>query len=189
MSNELIESYNGFGFTFEALNEWRLNGFTKKYVKHFLARITGYIEEGSDKQSKYVEYVDKYIKDPYEIEHIIPDHYEWYKDEYESKETFDSYRNNIGDLLLLPKSVNASLNDSKYDIKIKKYCSNEGNIYSASLDEITYRNNTRFIYFIEENNLSFKPCITFGRAEIDERFRLVEKLAKLIWNENNLKIK
>ena len=189
LSNELIESYNGFGFTFEALNEWRLNGFTKKYVKHFLARITGYIEEGSDKQSKYVEYVDKYIKDPYEIEHIIPDHYEWYKDEYESKETFDSYRNNIGDLLLLPKSVNASLNDSKYDIKIKKYCSNEGNIYSASLDEITYRNNTRFIYFIEENNLSFKPFITFGRAEIEERFRLVKKLAKLIWNENNLKIK
>lgn len=187
LSKELIDSYRNFDYTFENLINCRLNLFTKKYIKHMLARITGYIEEKSDKASMYREYINRDLKDPYEIEHITPDHFEWYENEYESQETFDSYRNSLGDLLLLPKSVNASLNDSKYDVKVKKYCSNEGNILSASLGEITYKNNTRFINFIKENNLNFKPYNEFGKAEIEERFMLIKSLVNLIWNENNLK--
>lgn len=187
LSKELIESYRNFDYTFENLINWRLNLFTKKYIKHMLARITGFIEEGSDKASMYREYINRDLKDPYEIEHITPDHYEWYENEYESQETFDSYRNSLGDLLLLPKSINASLNDAKYDVKVKKYCSNEGNILSASLGEITYKNNTRFLNFIKENNLNFKPYNEFGKTEIEERFMLIKSIVSLIWNEDNLK--
>lgn len=187
LSKTLFDSYKSFDFTFDSLINWRLNGYTKKYIKHYLARITGFIEENSDKTNKYIEYVDRYLKDPYEIEHITPDHFEWYEDEYQSRETFDAYRNSIGDLLLLPKSVNASLNDSTYDYKVKKYCSNEGNILSASLGDITYQNNTRFVNFIKEYDLPFKAYNKYGKSEIEERFNLIKKLTDLIWNENNLK--
>ena len=152
-----------------------------------LARITGFIEESSDMSSNYINYVNSYLKDPFEVEHITPNHYEWYEDEYASKEQFDSYRDSIGDLLILPKSINASLNDSKYDVKVKKYCSSEGNIYAASLGEITYKNNPRFIRFIEENNLNFKPYDNFGKTEIEERFNLVKSLVDMIWNTDNLR--
>ena len=121
-------------------------------------------------------------KNPFEIEHIISDHYEWYTEEYENQDEFKYYRNNIGALLLLHKSINASLNDSKYEKKLKKYCSNEGNIYSESLGEQAYKNNPKFIKFINKYELTFKPYVTFGKDEIMERNDLLVQLVKLVWN-------
>lgn len=187
LSQVLIETINTLDYKMDTLHEWKLNNFTKIYMKHMLARITGFIEESSDMSSNYVNYVNSYLKDPFEVEHITPNHFEWYEDEYASKEQFDSYRDSIGDLLILPKSINASLNDSKYDVKVKKYCSSEGNIYAASLGKITYKNNPRFIRFIEEKNLNFKPYDNFGKTEIEERFNLVKSLVDMIWNIDNLK--
>ncbi len=186
LSKELINIFLNIDYSIDNLPNWALNSFTKKYIKHYLARITNYIEEESDKTGKYAEYVDRTLKDPYEIEHITPDHYEWYTDEYDSQEVFDSFRNNIGDLVLLPKSINASLNDSKYDVKIKKYCSNEGNILSASLDEVTYINNTRFVRFVKDKVLNFEPYKEFGRKQIELRNKLYLSLAKLLWSPNTL---
>ena len=109
-------------------------------------------------------------------------------DEYDSKEQFDRFRNNIGDLLLLPKSLNASLNEKKYDYKVEKYRSADGNIYSESLHPDCYRNNVRFVKFINESGLDFKSYEHFGKNEINEREQLVEKLASKIWNVDNLSI-
>jgi hypothetical protein len=83
----------------------------------------------------------------------------------------------------LTKSINASLNDSKYDYKLKKYCSNEGNIYTESLGELAYRNNPNFKKFISNNNLKFKAYAQFGKTEIVERTALLADLFKLIWND------
>lgn len=116
-----------------ALPELRLNSFTKKYIKNMLARITGYIEEQTGVASNYCNYMNTQTKNPFEIEHIITDHYEWFTSEYSDQEEFRRWRNSFGALLLLHKSINASLNDSKYDYKLSKYCSNEGNIYTESL--------------------------------------------------------
>ena len=110
-----------------ALPELRLNSFTKKYIKNMLARITGYIEEQTGVASNYCNYMNTQTKNPFEIEHIITDHYEWFTSEYSDQEEFRRWRNSFGALLLLHKSINASLNDSKYDYKLSKYCSNEGN--------------------------------------------------------------
>ena len=86
---------------------------------------------------------------------------------------------------MLHKSINASLNDSRYDFKIKKYCSNEGNIYTESLGDTAYQNNPRFVRFIKENNLSFHAYSSFGKKEISERAKLVAELMCLVWNLAN----
>ena len=147
-----------------------------------LARITSYIEEKTEVENHYVNYVDTNGKNPYEVEHIITDHYEWFTTEYTDQEDFKRWRNKLGGLLLLHKSINASLNDSLYADKLVKYCSNEGNIYTESLGELAYKNNPRFKKFIEENNLSFEPYSTFGKSEIEKRTQLFIELFKLIWN-------
>ncbi|MCR5111088.1 MAG: DUF262 domain-containing HNH endonuclease family protein [Ruminococcus sp.] len=165
-----------------ALPELRLNSFTKKYIKNMIARITGYIEEQTGVVSKYCEYMDTKTKNPFEIEHIISDHYEWFTDEYADQEEFKRWRNSIGALLLLHKSINASLNDSKYDHKLTKYCSTEGNIYTESLGDLAYQHNPKFLIFVSENNLLFKAYPKFGKAEISERIQLLIQLVKLIWN-------
>lgn len=121
---------------------------------------------------------------PFEIEHIITDHYEWFTAEYSDQDDFRRWRNSIGALLLLHKSINASLNDAKYDYKLKKYCSNEGNIYTESLGDLAYQNNPKFKKFIADNNLGFKSYASFGKNEITERIAVLVDLVKLVWNDD-----
>ena len=165
-----------------SLPELRLNSFTKKYIKNMLARITGYVEEQTGVASNYCNYMNTQTKNPFEIEHIITDHYEWFTGEYADQEEFRRWRNSFGALLLLHKSINASLNDAKYDYKLSKYCSNEGNIYTESLGDQAYQNNPKFKKFIADNGLRFKPYAQFGKAEITERIQLLVQLVNLVWN-------
>ncbi|ADG72514.1 DUF262 domain-containing protein [Brachyspira murdochii] len=166
----------------ETLNNLYLNNFNKKYLKHFLAHIISFIEEKISQPENYVNYMNNETKNPYEIEHIISNHYEWFKNEYSSKEEFENYRNKIGALLLLPKSINASLNDSNYEEKIKKY--SQENIYASSLNIITYKNNPQFKQFQNEYNINFEHYSKFGKIEIEKRTKLLIKLFNIIWNKN-----
>lgn len=160
-----------------------LNSFTKKYIKNMLARVTSYIEEATGVASNYCNYMNIQTKNPFEIEHILTNHYEWFTDEYIDQDDFRRWRNNIGALLLLHKSINASLNDAKYDYKLQKYCSNEGNIYTESLGDQAYVNNPKFKKFIADNGLAFKAYTKFGKTEIAERTALLAQIAKLVWND------
>ena len=165
----------------DTINQFRLNQFTKKYIKNILARITSFIEDKTNDIPRYVEYIAS-SKNAYEIEHIICDHFERFTDEFADKTEFDYWRNSIGALLLLRKSINSSLNDSDYTQKLVKYCSTDGNIYAASLGAQTYQNNPRFKKFITDNNLSFESFDKFGKAEIQKRINLIVQLVNLIWN-------
>ncbi len=183
LKKKLLQQYDNLAYEpTMALPELRLNSFTKKYIKNMLARITGYIEEKTGVASNYCNYMNTQTKNPFEIEHIITDHYEWFTDEYADQEDFKRWRNSIGALLLLHKSINASLNDSKYDYKLPKYCSNEGNIYTESLGQLAYQNNPKFKKFISDKDLPFKAYAQFGKAEITERIHLLVKLVGLVWN-------
>lgn len=158
-----------------------INQFTKKYIKNILARITSFIEEQTSGIPRYADYMTA-TADPFEIEHVLCDHFERFKSDFADEKEFDDFRNCIGALLLLRKSINASLGDSDYPQKLVKYCSADGNIYAASLDKQTYQNNPRFAQFIAANNLSFEPYKKFGKAEIQRRIAVVAELANLIWN-------
>ena len=185
LKQKLQQQYISLAFAPEAvLPDLRLNSFTKKYIKNILARVTGVIEQQTGVASNYCNYIDTQTKNPFEIEHIISDHYEWFTSEYTDQDDFKRWRNSIGALLLLHKSINASLNDARYDYKLKKYCSNEGNIYTESLGDTAYQNNPKFKKFISDNTLDFKPYTQFGKAQIAERISVLSKLVKLIWNDN-----
>lgn len=183
LKNKLKNLSNELNFNAdESIKNLGLNGFTKKYIKNILARIISYIEEEMGVASNYCNYMNTKTKNPFEIEHIISNHHEWFLEEYTDISDFDRWRNNIGALLLLHKSINASLNDSKYEEKIKKYCSNEGNIYSETLGELAYKNNPRFLLFIKSKNINFEAHKKFGKEEITKRNKIITKLIKLVWN-------
>ena len=183
LKEKLLKQYEMLEYDPEAaLKELRLNGFTKKYIKHMIARLTGMVEENIGVTSNYINYVDTDVKNPFEVEHIITDHFEWYTSEYADADDFKLWRNKIGNLLLLHKSINASLNDSVYTDKLPKYASNEGNILSESLSDIAYKNNPQFLRFKDENKLDFKPYANFGKNEITERIQLYTQLFKLEYN-------
>ena len=178
---ELQKHYEALNYVSkDTIPNLRLNQFTKKYIKNILARITSFIEERTTGTPHYVEYMTT-TADPFEIEHILCNDFDKYRNEF-SRDEFADWRNSIGALLLLRKSINGSLSAGDYPQKLIKYCSTEGNIYAASLGRQTYQNNPRLKYFIDDNNLSFEPFDTFGKAEIQKRIRLVVELMNLIWN-------
>lgn len=188
LKKKLQQHYDNLEFKpEETLPDFGLNTFTKKYIKNILARVTSYIEENTGVASNYCNYMNIQTKNPFEIEHIITNHYEWFTSEYADQEDFRRWRNSIGALLLLHKSINASLNDARYDYKLSKYCSNEGNIYTESLGGLAYQNNPKFKQFIADNHLNFKPYEQFGKSEISERVLLLVQLVRLVWNDEMFK--
>lgn len=172
-------------FNLDGIIRFDLNGWTKRYMLHQLARITHFVEEQSGKDTKFDVYVNRSIKNPYDIEHIWVDHFDRYSDEFESEEEFQRTRNMFGDLVLLPQDINRSLNDSTYSKKLPKYFGQ--NLLVSSLNENCYENNPNFLRFANANNLKFNPSNDFTKETIKERQNLYLEIAKLIWNTDNLR--
>ena len=183
LATELKAILRSLDFSIESGWEaFRLNSYTKKYIKHMLARVTDYIERGCDLPGNYCQYVAQATRRTFEVEHVITDHYEWYTEEYGSKEEFVSVRNSLGNLMLLDKSTNASINDDPYPQKLPVYESEKGNAYTASLGKQAYEHNPKFNAFISRHGYAFKPYETYTREAIAERGQLLFELVKDVWD-------
>jgi len=179
-----IKEITEMEFQLDTIDDFRLNGWTIRYMLHILSRVTDYIETRSGLTSNFSNYVNREIKNPYDIEHILCDHHRWFINEYPEKDTFDRYRNKFGGLLLLPSDKNRSLKDLRYDRKLPVYFGE--NLLAKSLNVDCYRNNPQFIRFYQNENLDFKAYSVFDKQSLQERQELYEELAKKIWNVSNL---
>ena len=113
-----------------------------------------------------------------EVEHIWSNHYDQHQDEFSDEAEFVSARNNIGDLLVLPKSFNSSYGDDPYESKVQHYI--EQNILAQTLNKAKYENNPGFLKFKEESQLPFEAYESFKRNEIANRAELYRQI--LLWN-------
>jgi uncharacterized protein with ParB-like and HNH nuclease domain len=180
LRKEIIE----MEFQLETIDDFRLNGWTIRYMLHILSRLTDYVEMQSGMPSNFANYINREIKNPYDIEHIICDHHEWFINEYKEKDDFDRHRNKFGGLLILPMDKNRSLNDSIFTDKLPIYFGE--NLLAKSLNDDCYKNNPQFKRFYEITNLKFKPHNQFDKQALLGRQELYEELAKKIWDINNL---
>lgn len=159
------------------------HGQNKRFIKFLLARITKFIEEGSGVPSSFKDYVDPDIKKPFEIEHIWADKFEEHKDEFEQRDEFGNYRNNIGALILVQRGFNQSYKDLPYNDKLPHYL--EQNLLAKSLHPQTYEKNPSFLSFIKESGLNFKAHPEFKKSDILERQKLYQAICEKIWNLEN----
>ena len=169
-------------FANNGLFHW--HGGNRRKIFLILARMTDYVAVQSGEASRYLEYM-RTGKNSYEIEHIWANHLEYHNDEFVHEFEFEAYRNRIGGLLLLPKSVNASSGDDPYAKKRKVYAGQ--NLLAKSLTEQAYTNNPGFIRFIEDSGLLFHPHPEFKKADLDARQTLYLRLAEQIWDPERLK--
>ena len=95
-------------------------------------------------------------------------------------------RNSLGDLVLLPKSFNASYGALEYAEKVEHYYGR--NSLARSLNQRNYSNDPNFARKIKENNLPFKPYgpHEFKRSAIEERQNLYTQMAEIIWSPDVL---
>lgn len=175
--SELEESFDG-------MRNFHLTQFSRRYIPYLLARLTHYVEKQSHYNSKLSDYLTRDTKAPFEIEHIWADKFQRHTDEFANEIDFHNYRNRIGGLILLPKPINASLNDEIYENKLPIYYGQ--NLLAQSLNLDAYKNNPRFLAFINQSGLPFKAHATFKKADLDARQELYRLIAEEVWNPSRL---
>ena len=159
----------------ELNNSPTLNQQNKQKLRVLLSLITEIVA----RESKVPNYMLN--QKDIEVEHIWSNHFEEHTDEFDLEEEFANVRNNIGDLLVLPKSFNASYGDEPYSVKVVQYF--EQNILAQTLCEQKYQNNPSFIKFKNESGLDFKSYNEFKKNSISERAELYKSI--LMWNWKN----
>ena len=171
--------------SFVGSDTFQLRGRNRQRIHRTLARLTNFIETESKEESKshYVEYFRK-GRNRFEIEHIWANHSDRHEDEFSHPNEFAEYRNRIGGLLLLPKSNNASYNDSNYAEK-REYYSTQ-NVLARSLHEKAYDHNPAFMQFIQESGLPFRAHVEFKKSDLDEREQLYKQIAEQVWNPERI---
>ena len=183
--NILEQEINEMEFQLEKIDDFRKTGWSVRYLLHILARLTDYVETSSGMTSNFSNYINREIKNPYDIEHIICDHHEWFMTEYPEKDIFDKYRNKFGGLLILPMDKNRSLQDLRFQKKLPIYFGE--NLLAKSLNIDCYKNNPQFERFYLSEKLLFKSYIDFDKNALLERQELYEELAKKIWDVKRLR--
>jgi uncharacterized protein with ParB-like and HNH nuclease domain len=169
---EMPENWDGMaGF--------RLHGMNRYFVKFLLSRITGFIEQQSGASTNFSTYFVSPGTKPYEVEHIWADKFEEHRDEFEQRHEFDSYRNRIGDLVLLPQGTNQSYGAMTYGEKVAHYL--KENLLVKSLHPKTYENNPNFVGMAADLKIKFQPHHVFHKEDIDTRQVLVQKICEAIW--------
>lgn len=162
-----------------------LNNWNAKSLHRQLARFTHWLEEQSGQPGRYLEYIVRSGKNAYEIEHLWANHFERHTDEFAHAQEFSTHRNKVGGLVLLPKKINASLNDKAYSDKLEHYQSE--NLLARSLHPMCYVHNPGFLKLKAETGLPFKAFTEFKKANFDERFSLYKGIAELLWSADRLK--
>jgi hypothetical protein len=171
------------GETFDSNDDLYVHQQNRGQLHKILARITDHIAVASGGASVYAELTNS-GKVRYEVEHIWADHAERHHDEFAHETDFARHRNRIGDLLLLPKTFNASYSDDPYEKKLPHYF--KQNLLASSLHSMSYEKNPGFVGFINRSGLPFKPYEEFRAADIVERGRLYREIAKRVWDPDNL---
>ena len=170
----------------DGIGDFGLHGQNRKFVKHLLSRISGYLDELIGKSSNYVSYQHPKGKQ-FEIEHIWGNKFEEHKGEFDQENDFQYWRNSIGALILLPNGTNQSFNSDKYRYKVKHYI--KENTYAQTLNQSYYEKNPNFLKSRSIKDLKFKAHSSFKKQDIEERRELVKRICEQLWStdyfENN----
>jgi uncharacterized protein with ParB-like and HNH nuclease domain len=176
LSNKLTE----MGQSWNGIDNFRLHGQNKRFVKFLLCRLSAHIDQLAGKSNTFETYFHSPSGKPFEIEHVWANKFIEHLDEFEQKGDFDDYRNLIGGLVLLPKGTNQSFGSKSYPEKLPHYI--KENLLVQSLCELTYQNNPNFVSLIKKHNLPFEPHTEFKKTDIGKRQKLYKAICESIWS-------
>ena len=180
----LVRALRRMDVSIDAITKLSLNQFSGRYMLHLLARFTSFVNEKMGNPSQFDVFVDRQRKgNTYDIEHILPDDYDSYKNEFADVDDFQTCRQNIGNLIILTRDKNRSYQAMKYQEKVKKYSGD--NVLAQALNSIAYQNNPKFLPIA--NQYGFKAISNFKKESIAERAKIYLQMAVDIWDPDSIK--
>ncbi len=174
--NELDARMRSFESNFITMDTSNIQKYKLKYI---LAKLTDFIENlrvGEPKESS----IAQYLKSSIQIEHILPDTpVRELIDIFSkgNKKEYDIYKNKIGNLILLERPINESIQRDLFDKKKIEYLKSKYYLTSSIATKEEVGNNTS----INRTNKMLRSFDIWDKQAIDERSQMLLNIAKLIW--------
>lgn len=184
LATNLSDAINDMEQKWDAVVDFGWHGRNRRFVKHLLSRVTGYIDALVGKNSTYADYQTP-KGTPFEIEHIWGNQFDRHKDEFDHEHDFEEFRNRIGGLILLPKDINQSLSNIRYEEKVEQYL--KQNLYAQTLHPTCYVRNPNFLHSPEIKTLNFRSHQNFKKTDLKERSELVKRICEQLWSTDYFK--
>ena len=157
-------------------------GLNKRFKRYFFARIDKFLADNLNLNMKHPLY-DLVAKtgsvSGFHIEHILS-----YNDENlalfnDDEEAFEQERNRLGGILLLKGKDNISSNNEPYSDKLKSYANTL--YWNETLREDSYKSKLDMRDLIKKYNLELTALNQFGQSELEQRHKLLYRMAEIIW--------
>ncbi|MBQ8749905.1 MAG: DUF262 domain-containing protein [Clostridia bacterium] len=182
LTKALLESNVGWDKFMELNYE---NQFFKRYALHFIARFASHLNVQMGNPSQFDIFTDRKSKNPFDVEHILPNKYLDYSNGFADEREFKLFRHNIGDLIILTKDKNRSYQDMHYEEKVVKYLGDDV-IFAKALNKEFYQNNPLFLSLNKKYGIKHYDEIT--KKVILERADVYLNIAKDVWDIGKLKL-
>ena len=180
----LVRALRRMDVSIDAITKFSLNQFSGRYMLHLLARFTSYVNTKMGNPSQFDVYVDRKRKgNTYDIEHILPDDYDSYQDDFATADEFQTSRQMIGNLIILTRDKNRSYQAMKYQEKVGKYVGD--NVLAQALNNTAYHNNPKFLAVASQYGFTAIP--KFTKDSINDRANIYLQMAVDIWDPNAIK--
>ena len=175
---EIEDKAGGFEFALQNLSEYDIQQYRIKYI---LAKLTQYIdEEGFGTQPAYAK-LENYINKEIDLEHILPDAptAELLAEfDNNNKEEYNKYKHRLGNLTLLEKTINASIQNDSYPEKAKAYKESKFLLVRSIPELVSIGTDTR----VERVMTKLRSYDKWDKESISDRQQLLTELAKEVWN-------
>lgn len=177
----LVRTLRRMDVSIDAITRFSLNQFSGRYMLHLLARFTSFVNMKMGNPSQFDIYVDRKRKgNTYDIEHILPDDYDSYQDDFATADEFQVSRQMIGNLIILTRDKNRSYQAMKYQEKVEKYVGD--NVLAQALNDTAYHNNPKFLAVASQYGFTAIP--KFTKDSINDRANIYLQMAVDIWDPN-----
>jgi len=118
ITSDLGNRREAFDFYFQDLKQSRIQQYRMRYI---LAKLTQYVEQQAWSNPAH-ESLDQYIASTVEVEHILPEHpKEEVVKNFDKNDEYDVYKEMLGNLTLLEKTINASVKNDLFAKKVPGY--------------------------------------------------------------------
>ena len=170
------KSRDKFKNTFIQLKQSDLQKYKLKYI---LAKLTQYINEkalGSEAPSTELK---NFMKSTLEIEHILPEELtQEVVDSFDKPNEIKDYVYRLGNLALLEKSINASIQNKPFSIKKEAYKQSTFYLTKAISQKVQVGQNTAIDRAVRE----LTPFDNWTSCAIEKRQELLTMLAMEVWD-------
>ena len=160
-----------------------LNTLQKYKIKAILARISKYVDAYRANDSQGFAEIAEYMKSANEIEHIMPvrcENISLYG--INDREEYDIQKNALGNLTLLEKTINASIQNDSYDNKLLAYNNSKYYITKSLSGLVDVGGKTK----INEMNKKLKTWDNWNSLTITDRQEMLYSLSKEVFDIQKL---